>query len=323
MHVKPILTTGLSSLPIRPQVMTSATKFHRKILRGILKFSSVSPLAPLYFLLGELPIEAKIHLDTLSLFWGIWANPQTKIHDVIKYLLMMSKPNSLTWAAHVRLLCQMYELPDPLALIKGSPWSKERWKMVTRTAVTVYHERIWRDKALTNSKCGFLNVKASGLTGRPHPVISGVLTTQEVMRSRIHLKMLAGDYPCSAYIGSDRGQDTSCKLCSVLHPQYPPPCEDMVHVLTECRVLADTRSRYIPDLLNIVAQHLPHSTLPGNTNNTELTQFILDPSSLNLPSVTRISPDHPALHLVLTTCHTLCHAIHKHRTKQLTQLDTL
>ena len=64
-----------------------------------------------------------------------------------------------------------------------------------------------------------------------------------------------------------KGQDTSCRLCRVLHPQYPP------HVLTECRVLADTRSRYIPDLLNIVAQHLPHSTLPGNTNNTELTVY--------------------------------------------------
>ena len=163
------------------------------------------PLPSLYFLLGELPIEAKVHLDTLSLFWGIWANPQTKIHDVIKYLLMMSKSNSLTWAAHVRLLCQIYELPDPLALIRGSPWSKERWKMVTRTAVTIHHERKWRDKAATNSKVGFLNVKASGLTGRPHPVLAGVLTTQEVMRARIHLKMLAGDYPCSAYTGSDRG----------------------------------------------------------------------------------------------------------------------
>ena len=59
LYVKPVLTTGLSSLPIRPQVMSSATRFHCKILRGILKFGPVSPLPPLYFLLGELPIEAK------------------------------------------------------------------------------------------------------------------------------------------------------------------------------------------------------------------------------------------------------------------------
>ena len=317
LYVKPVLRSGLSSLPIRPQVMISATKFHRKILRGILKLGPVSPIPPLYFLLGELPVEAMIHLDTLTLFWSIWANPQTKIYEIIKYLLMMSKPNSLTWAAHVRLLCQIYQLPDPLALISGPLWSKDRWKMMTKTAVITHHERKLRDKAATNSKLGFLNVKASGLSGRPHPVLFGVFTTQEVMRTRVHLKMLAGDYPCSAYIGSDRGQDTSCKLCKVLHPQHPPPTDDLVHVLTECRVLSDTRSRYIPDLLNTIAQHLPLSQLLVNTNNTELTQFILDPTSLNLPPVTRISPDHPALSVILSQCRNLCHVIHKQRIKQL------
>ena len=150
LYVKPVMRSGLSSLPIRPRVMTSATKFHQKILRGFLKLGPVPPLPPLYFLLGELPIETMIHLDTLTLFWGIWANSPTKIHEITKYLLMMSEPNSLTWAAHVRLLCQIYDLPYPLALISGSLWSKDRWKMVTRTAVTIHHEKKLPDKAANN-----------------------------------------------------------------------------------------------------------------------------------------------------------------------------
>ena len=88
--IKPILRSGLSALPIRPAVMLPLVKFHHKILRSILKLSHYSPVASLYFLLGEPPMEAYLHLDILSLFWNIWNNPQTKVFHVLKYLLMMS-----------------------------------------------------------------------------------------------------------------------------------------------------------------------------------------------------------------------------------------
>ena len=69
--VKPVLRSGLAALPIRPPVLKTLTTFHHKVLRAILKFSQYSPVAPLYFLLGELPIEASLHLDILALFWNI------------------------------------------------------------------------------------------------------------------------------------------------------------------------------------------------------------------------------------------------------------
>ena len=56
-YIKPVLRSGLDALPIRPTTMKTLTVFHHKILRSILKLSPVSPLAPLYFLSGELPIE--------------------------------------------------------------------------------------------------------------------------------------------------------------------------------------------------------------------------------------------------------------------------
>ena len=43
-------------------------------------------------------------MDVLTLFWNIWTNPQTKIDEIAKYLLMMSDSSSLTWSAHVRIL---------------------------------------------------------------------------------------------------------------------------------------------------------------------------------------------------------------------------
>ena len=265
-------------------------------------------------------MDAALHLDILTLFRGIWANPQTKVYDITKYLLMMTDSSSHTWAAHVRSLFQHYHLPDPLALLDSSPWSQEKWKCTIKTAVISCTEATWWEKASTNSKLGFLNVQVQGLSGRPHPVISGILTTQEVTRSRVHLKMLAGDYPCYFYLGSDRDEDTSCPLCQALSPGRHVPQEDMVHLLTQCRGTADTRTRVTPELLNTISMHFPNNTILQYPNHTHLTQLILDPTSLNLPMTIRISPDHPALPLVLSMCRTLCHAIHKDRTRQLKSL---
>ena len=66
-----------------------------------------------------------------------------------------------------------------------------------------------------------------------------------------------------------------------------------------CKATSDTRARLLPDLLNTVAQYLPCSSILSNLNHTDLTQFILDPTSLNLPVSARISPSHPDL------CHVL------------------
>ena len=148
-------------------------------------------------------------------------------------------------------------------------------------------------------------------------MLSGILTTQEVMRARVHVKMLAGDYPCYSYIGSDRQQDSYCRLCQNMFPQQPAPVEDMVHLLTLCRATADTRTRFVPDLLNLISQYFPRNEILEYPNHTHLTQLILDPTSLNLPMTIRISPDHPALCQVLAMCRNLCFAIHNDRTRQL------
>ena len=300
--------------------MKTLTRFHNNILRGILKLSRTSPLPPLYFLLGELPIEAVLHMDLLTLFWNIWANTNTKAHEIVKYLLMMSNSNSLTWAAHVRLIFQLYQLPDPLLLLNSQLWPKNKWKLHTKTVISAHHESVWRSKAAVNSKLSYLNTQAAGLSGRMHPLLTGILTTQDVIFSRIHIKMVSGDYNCYYYLDRDRGIGAYCRLCSALTPELKPPDETMVHLLTRCRSTVDTRTRILPDLLNTVSQDLPDNDLLSHHNHDNLTQFILDPTSLNLPLNIRVSPDHPALVRVLQVCRRLCYSLHKDRTRKLKQL---
>ena len=319
--IKPVLRSGLSALPIRPAVIQPLVKFHHKILRSILKLSHYSPVVPLYFLLGEPPMEASLHLDLLSLFWNIWRNPQTKIFHVLKYLLMMSNSNSLTWAAHVRTVFLMYSLPNPLQLLDSTPWPKERWKNHTSIVVISHHEAALRAKAASNIKLQYLNVKCSGLLGKPHPMLTWVQTTQDVVLVRPHVKMLAGDYPCYAFLAHDRGVAPYCRLCSVspnsMPPNHPVPVEDYQHILTQCRATADTRADKLATLVNTVAYHCNYNSILNTPSPTLLTQFMLDCTSLNLPTDMRLPPNYPGYIDITRQCSIAINAIHIERRRQL------
>ena len=302
--------------------MKTLATFHQKVLRAILKLSKYSPLVPLYFLLGELPMEASLHLDLFSLFWNIWSNPQTKAHEVTKYLLKMCDSSSVTWSAHLRILFCIYDLPDPLALMDTPPWSKDTWKDYTKAAVTSYHEAKLRQKAAGNMKLQFLNVQITGLSGRLHPALSWVLTTRDVMIIRPHIKMLSGNYTCYAYLAHDRGVSPHCRICQQVS-SHPPKAENMVHLLTMCQATADTRERLLPDLLNTVANIMPDNGLLTNPTHDLLTQFILDCSSLNLPTNVRVAPTHPGHTTIAKQCSTMVYAIHMDRTRQMKNMGLL
>ena len=190
----PVLLSGLAALPIRPSQIVTLSSFHKKILRGFLKLSKSSPIPALHFMLGELPVEAKLHIATLTLFHNIWSNPDITLHGLVKYIMMMSTESSLTWSNHIQILCRKYSLPCPLLMLQGGPaWSKEKWKCLVKTRVTTWYEKELRLHATTNSKMEFLNVQLTGLSGQPHPALHSIQTTQDSKRLRLHLKFLCGD----------------------------------------------------------------------------------------------------------------------------------
>ena len=321
-YVKPVLRSRLAALPIRPTAMKPIIKFHHKVLRSILKLSAHSPIAPLYFLLGELPMEASLHLDVLAVFWSIWSNPDTKIFKVLKYLLKMSGDKSVTWSAHTRILFSIYNLPDPLLLLETPPWSRERWKHHTQAVVTSHHEAALRCKASENMKIQYLNIQATGLSGRLHPTLAWVSNTQDVMIVRPHIKMLSGDYLTYSNLSHDRGVDPCCRLCKQLSDNTGP-VEDLVHLLTSCRGTSDTRDSVMPDFLNTVATHYPTNGLLSHASHPMTTQFLLDCSSLNLPTDIRVPPNHPGFISITRHCSIVVHHIHKSRKRQLRAMGLL
>ena len=127
-YICPIIRSGLSSLALRLTHLSPLALFHRKSLKGFLHLSKSAPTPAIHFLLGELPIEGKIHRDMLSLFFGVWSNPETKIYQVVKYLKESSSENSSTWSINLRHFCKMYGLEDPLSCLSRNSPSKQTFK---------------------------------------------------------------------------------------------------------------------------------------------------------------------------------------------------
>ena len=202
------------------------------------------------------------------------------------------------------------------------PWPKDRWSSYTKTLVTAHYEKAWREKAYKNYKLKYLNVQCTGLSGRPHPVLLWVQTTQDVAIVRPLIKMLCGDYLCFDYLSHDRGMDSHCRLCSSQCTDTAP-VENIEHLLTKCIATRDTREKRLVTLLNTIAYPYSNNCLLSNPSTVHLTQFILDCSSLNLPADTRVSPDHPAFIDITRQCSYYVYAIHKDRTRQLKALGLL
>ena len=189
------MRSGLSSFTLRSESLKTLALFHRKILRSILSLSKNATIPAIHFLLGELPIEAQIHKDIFSLFYSVWRNPSSKIHKIVKYLLQNSQKNSRTWSIHVRNLSEKYEIEDPLISLERDPPEKSQFKEFIQTKICVFYEKSLRDAAKTNSKMTYFNVNLTGLRGRNHPALTGLVTTKQVKNSRIHQKMLIQGVP--------------------------------------------------------------------------------------------------------------------------------
>ena len=141
---------------------------------------------------------------------------------------------------------------------------------------------------------------------------------------RPHIKMLTGDYQCFAYLAQDRGMEPHCRLCRLLlDAQDQAPAEDIEHLLTSCRATADTRSRIMPEILNALTTSFPSNRLLTKPNHIMLTQFLLDPCSMNLPNDIRLPPEHMNFTLITKLCCSLTNALHKDRTRQLKAMGLL
>ena len=223
--VCPVLLSGLSSLVIQPTTLSPLSIFQRKVLKGVLQLSKQASTASIHFLTGELPIEAMLHRDILSVFYSVWANPETKIHTMVRYLLTNSADNSWTWSNHVRKIASQYGLEEPSKLMNKDAPGRSKFKNDVMIRIRAFHEQDLRRNA-DPEKLKYFNTSVLGLSGRHHPALSGIITVNDVKKSRYHLKMLVGDLFTYQVKSEQSGGSPHCRLCTDMED------ETISHILT-------------------------------------------------------------------------------------------
>ena len=210
------------------------------------------------------------------------------------------------------VFCQKYHLPSPLHLMENETvWSKNTWKCLVKTKITVYYENKLRTDSKTNSKMRYLNVQLCGLSVRPHTSLLDILTTQDARKLRHHLKFLTGDFLTAERLALDQPSlDPACKLCLA-------PVESTEHVLVSCSATADIRQRILPELMNTVAHVQPNSYILNNPPASQLAQFILDCTSINLEERIRIPAHNPGVSQIFRVSRDWCYAVSSERARLL------
>ena len=310
----PITRSGLAAFAVRSAQLEPLALFQRKVLKSILKLSITAPTPAIHFLTGELPFEGKLHKDIFALFYSIWANPDTKIHEIVKYLLTHTDENSRTWSTHLRHLSNRYGLEDPYkCLLRDAP-PRAKYKETVATKIAVYYEKMLRTSAAENSRMQYLNVAALGLRGCHHPAISNLNTTHDVRLSKPHLKFLAGNYLTYSVKATQSGGSSTCKLC------LSGSEETVSHVISTCQALAQERNKIFGEYRILCTQTKNFLDFEKFIENEEIIcQFILDPSSLNLQE--RVSPNDPILNKFFNLSRDLCYILDKTRLRLLKEKE--
>ena len=151
------------------------------------------------------------------------------------------------------------------------------------------------------------------MRGRHHPALSNLLTNWDVMRSRPHLKFLAGNYLTYQIRASQSGGSEVCRLCDTGQPETVP------HIIATCSSLESERNLFLSDFGKLCALTKNNINLDYlKTNEEDLCQFILDPSSLNLSS--RVNIQDPILSEFFRLSRDTCYILDKTRTRLLNEL---
>ena len=122
----------------------------------------------------------------------------------------------------------------------------------------------------------YFNVQLLGLLSRPHPALHHILETRQAQKCRSHLQLLLGDFASYEVLGRQQQSDQSSMLCR-------DETDSTQHILTECPATSDNRECFLPELLKSLSVFSPdYGLLNTPILKNTLTQFLLDPTSMNL-----------------------------------------
>ena len=163
--------------------------------------------------------------------------------------------------------------------------------------------------AAQNDMMLYFNVSLFGLRGKLHPALNDVTTSHGVKKMRHHIKMLSGDYLTFEQKSNQSGGSPFCQNCD---DKSEP--ESLEHLISKCIGHSEVRSRIKNQMINI-CQEAGLGIDVNSLSSAQFTQFLLDPSSMNLKK--RVNINHPSLSKLFQLSRDFCFSIDRTRTKAI------
>ena len=268
-YVLPRLLYALESLVIKDKQKEMLDVFLRDLLKRIQALPTRTANEAPYLLMGCLPAEAMLDINTLNFFGRIITDPSSILYQVCCRQLATKSLSSNSWFIAVTKLAYKYGLPSPHILILA-PMKVSSWKKLVKKKVTAF----WMDKMenAAAEKSTLLRIS------QERPTWQHVeLNHQAVARGRLQARLLTDTITLQKHRAKFYSEDPSCKLC---HQEE----EDVAHVLARCPALNHTRHT----LLQPIFRRMIEIGDPPPRSEEEIIQILLgfssDPAIYNLGS---------------------------------------
>ena len=165
----PVLLSGTATLILSKSETKIIDQKLKSTVQNLQKLYDKTPASVVYFLGGQLPGEALLHLKQLSIFGMVCRLKESVINDIAKFsLTSLNLPPSSSWFVQIRELCVKYSLPHPLILLTSPP-SKFRYKAMVKSRVTEYWESYLRAEASGLLSLKYFKPEYMSLV-KPHPL---------------------------------------------------------------------------------------------------------------------------------------------------------
>ena len=280
------MTYGLECLPLTMRELDPLEKYYRELLRITQHFPKSTAIPACYMMIGALPLEAQIHIKTLSLFGSMLQKDTSIEYRIIERQLALKDSNSHSWVIHVKKLLYLYDLPKPLEVLY-SIIHQDSWKKCVKVMVRRYWTENLMDTARSMKTMAYINLQQLGLD--PHHVWPRDTSDPLVIyRSTVHAKLIIQRYPLYTSHMS-RASSTVCPCCHEAE-------ETIEHFIVICVTLQHALAPHIPKIVNFLEKcHI-------NANANTITRAALDPS---------IFTDHiEEIQGVIRTSRTMCFNLH-------------
>ena len=311
----PVLLSGTAALVLKVSEVQLIEQYVKDTLCNLQKLLPKTPSCVIYFLGGQLPVTAHLHIRQLTLFGMVCRLKDSVLHQISEYQLSTSKLANGSWIMRIRELCIQYGLPSPLAMLQ-SPIPKSKFKSLVKSLVLDYWEVKLRSDALSLPSLEFFHPYYMSLV-KPHPLWTTCNANPfEVNKAIVQARMLSGRYPTDKLVRHwSMNKSGVCLL---------PGCSgtalgNLEHLLLHCPALQSTRLRMMQLSLSVTSMYPPVADILILLHNSctydkrLAMQLILDCSAM--PAVISLTQSHgpDVLHYLFYVSRNWCYSVHRKR----------